>query len=46
MTGQLALGVYNVTDTKYAYPITPIDLSTTLRQPGRTFVGDVTFTWP
>jgi hypothetical protein len=41
-----ALGVYNVMDSKYVYPVSPSYLSSTLQQPGRTFVGDVTFTWP
>jgi outer membrane receptor protein involved in Fe transport len=35
------LGVYNVTDTRYAYPVTAKSPNTVYPQPGRTFLGDL-----
>ena len=40
------LGVYNVTDTNYVYPVSPSSLSSVFPQPGRTFLGDITVAWP
>ena len=40
------LGVYNLMDTRYVYPVTPGFASTVMQQPGRTFLGDITVTWP
>jgi hypothetical protein len=39
-------GVYNVTDSHYVYPVTSTYLSSVMRQPGRTFLGDITVTYP
>jgi outer membrane receptor for ferrienterochelin and colicin len=40
------LGVYNVLDSRYAYPVTAKYLNTVLQQPGRTFLGDITVEYP
>jgi outer membrane receptor for ferrienterochelin and colicins len=40
------LGVYNLMDSHYNYPVTTTYLSSTLQQPGRTFLGDITVTYP
>ena len=40
------LGVYNVGDAHYAYPVSPANASAVFQQPGRTFLGDITVTWP
>jgi outer membrane receptor for ferrienterochelin and colicins len=40
------LAMYNVMDTRYVYPVTSGFASTVMQQPGRTFVGDITVTWP
>jgi outer membrane receptor for ferrienterochelin and colicins len=40
------LGMYNVMDSKYVYPVSPANASQVLQQPGRTFVGDITVAWP
>ncbi len=40
------LGVYNVADVRYAYPVSPLNASAVFPQPGRTFLGDITVTWP
>jgi outer membrane receptor protein involved in Fe transport len=39
-------GVYNVLDSKYAYPVTPQYPNTVFQQPGRTFLGNITATYP
>jgi outer membrane receptor for ferrienterochelin and colicins len=40
------LGVYNVINTRYFYPVSPSSASSVLQQPGRTFLGDLTVAWP
>jgi outer membrane receptor for ferrienterochelin and colicins len=40
------LGIYNVTDARYAYPVTETYLSKTVPQNGRTLLADLTFTYP
>jgi outer membrane receptor for ferrienterochelin and colicins len=40
------LGIYNVTDARYAYPVTETYLSKTVAQNGRTLLADLTFTYP
>ncbi len=40
------LGMYNVLDAHYVYPVTPKYLSTVLQQPGRTFLGNITVNYP
>ena len=40
------LGVYNVVDTKYSYPVTSNYLSAVYPQNGRTFLGDITVAYP
>jgi outer membrane receptor protein involved in Fe transport len=40
------LGVYNVMNTQYFYPVTERFASVVMQQPGRTFLGDITVTWP
>ncbi len=40
------LGVYNVMDTKYVYPVSASSLSSVFQQNGRTFLGDITFAYP
>jgi outer membrane receptor for ferrienterochelin and colicin len=40
------LGVYNVTDARYAYPVTPKYPNTVFPQPGRSFLGDITVALP
>ena len=39
-------GVYNVTDSRYVYPVSPSYLSSVMQQPGRTFLGDITVRYP
>jgi outer membrane receptor protein involved in Fe transport len=39
-------GVYNFMDTRYAYPVSDKFLSRTMPQNGRTFLGDITVTYP
>lgn len=39
-------GLYNVTDARYAYPVTETYLSKTVAQNGRTLLADLTFTYP
>ena len=40
------LGVYNVADARYAYPVTETYLSKTMPQNGRTVLVDLAFTYP
>jgi outer membrane receptor protein involved in Fe transport len=40
------LGMYNVIDSRYVYPVTPGFATSVMQQPGRTFVGDISVTWP
>jgi len=40
------LGVYNVADTRYAYPVADTYLSRTMPQNGRTFLADIKVTYP
>jgi hypothetical protein len=40
------LGMYNVIDSHYVYPVTPGFASSVMQQPGRTFLGDIHVTWP
>jgi outer membrane receptor for ferrienterochelin and colicin len=40
------LGLYNVMDTRYAYPVAETYLSRTIPQNGRTFLADVKVTYP
>lgn len=40
------LGIYNVTDARYAYPVADGYLSRTMPQNGRTFLADVKVTYP
>ena len=40
------LGMYNVMNTTYVYPVTPGFATTVMQQPGRTFLGDISVTWP
>ena len=41
-----ALGVYNLADTRYAYPVSETYLSRTMPQNGRTFLADIKVTYP
>ena len=43
---QYVLGVYNITDAKFSYPVSETYLSRTLPQNGRTFMADVKVTYP
>jgi outer membrane receptor protein involved in Fe transport len=40
------VGAYNVTDARYAYPVSLAYLSRTMLQNGRTFLADLKVTWP
>jgi outer membrane receptor protein involved in Fe transport len=40
------LGVYNVADTRYSYPVADTYLSRTMPQNGRTFLADIKVTYP
>jgi outer membrane receptor protein involved in Fe transport len=41
-----AFGVYNALDSRYQYPVSSIYLTRTIQQNGRTFLGDITVTYP
>jgi outer membrane receptor protein involved in Fe transport len=43
---QYVLGVYNVGDARYAYPVADTYLSRTMPQNGRTFLADIKVTYP
>ncbi len=40
------LGVYNVADTKYVYPVSSSYLNSVFQQSGRSFLGDITVAYP
>ncbi|APR80285.1 TonB-dependent receptor [Minicystis rosea] len=43
---QYVLGVYNVADSRYSYPVADTYLSRTMPQNGRTFLADIKVTYP
>ena len=40
------IGMYNVFDARFAYPVADGNASRTLLQNGRTFLADLKFTYP